>query len=170
MTWTTYGFLKENPSIWISNISAICFGCYYIWVYSRFVEASDRSGLMNQLMGAACLIAVVGLCAVILPLVTAIQYIGMIGTGIVVVMFSGPLAAIKTVVRERSTQSIPPVFAVASFVNCLLWLGLGVQLEDPFVWFPNGLGLAAAVVQLGLFGVYGLPRAAPRPEAEMAKV
>ncbi len=58
-------------------------------------------------------------------------------------MFSGPLAAIQTVVRERSTNSIPPAFTFASLLNCLLWAGLGLALADAFVWFPNVLGLVS---------------------------
>lgn len=40
------------------------------------------------------------------------------GTAVVIVMFAGPLSAMKTVIQDKSTQSLPFAMTVATFVNC----------------------------------------------------
>ena len=77
-------------------------------------------------------------------------------------MFSGPLAAIQTVLRERSAAALPPAFTLASTVNCALWVSYGgLVIGDPFVWAPNGLGFVASITQLGLIARYGNGAAKP---------
>ena len=46
--------------------------------------------------------------------------VGYVGVTMVIIMFSGPLAVIKTVINTRSTASLPPMFTAASFLNCAL--------------------------------------------------
>lgn len=59
--------------------------------------------------------------ALMLDTDTAVNVIGIGGDAIVVAMFGGPLVAIKTVIQEKSTRSLPFAFTVAAFVNCSLW-------------------------------------------------
>lgn len=89
---------------------------------------------------------------------TAQRYIGWLGVTIVIIMFSGPLAAIQSIIRDRSTASLPFSFTVASFINCLMWSGYGLAvIDDINVYGPNLAGLLATLVQLSLFCVF--PRA-----------
>jgi uncharacterized protein with PQ loop repeat len=60
-----------------------------------------------------------------LPTEQALNYVGTLGCAIVVVMFAGPLSAIKTVLKDKSTASLPFSFTAASFVNCALWTTYG---------------------------------------------
>lgn len=92
-----------------------------------------------------------------MPVEQALNIIGLAGCGIVVVMFGGPLATIKTVLKDKSTASLPFAFTLAAFVNCSLWFSYGAfVLNDAFIWAPNGLGLCSAVAQLGLFAKFGI--------------
>jgi uncharacterized protein with PQ loop repeat len=76
--------------------------------------------------------------AATLPIETAQVVIGVTGDVICVAMFSGPLAAIKSVIEEKSTKSLPFAFTCATFVNCSLWSVYGIcVLSDPYVWIPN---------------------------------
>ena len=71
-------------------------------------------------------------------------------------MFSGPLASIQAVIRDKSAASIPFAFTLASTANCTLWTSYGaLVIHDPFVYGPNGLGLVASIVQLGLLARFG---------------
>ena len=82
--------------------------------------------------------------------------VGYLGCGVCVAMFGGPLAAIGAVLRDRSASAIPLGFTAFSTVNTAAWLGYGaLVLGDPFIWFPNVLGLASSVVQLGLIAHFG---------------
>ena len=80
-----------------------------------------------------------------------------VGCGIVIVMFGGPLATLKTVWEEKSTASLPFAFSVASFANCLTWTAYGwCVIHDAYVWFPNGLGLLSSLAQFALFAKFGI--------------
>ena len=74
-------------------------------------------------------------------------------------MFGGPLAAIKEVVRSKSTEALPFAFTVATCANCVAWTSYGAfVIHDWMVWFPNAMGLGAGLAQLGLFAKYGISR------------
>ena len=52
-------------------------------------------------------------------------------------------------------------------VLCLFRVAYGSLVAmDPYIWAPNGMGMAACAVQLGLFGIYGFAKPA---EAEAKK-
>lgn len=79
---------------------------------------------------------------------------GLIGNSAVLfcmLMFASPLAALKEVLRTRSAKSIPLPFTLATILNCFLWsvAGLG-EFKDFNIYFPNLLGLAFGLVQVGL--------------------
>jgi len=78
------------------------------------------------------------------------------GVGICLLMFGGPLASIKTVLKERSAAALPPAFVLSSAATCSLWSAYGILiLKDPFIFGPNMLGLAASLTQLGLIAKFG---------------
>ena len=87
------------------------------------------------------------------------QYaIGSLGCAVVVAMMAGPLQAVKTVIAEKSTKSLPFPMAVMTCINASLWFSFGFAvIQDPFVWGPNALGMASGVTQIALFAKYGLP-------------
>ena len=94
--------------------------------------------------------------------------LGYLGCAVVVAMFSGPLMVIKEVIDTKSTKNLPFPMAIATVVNCSLWLGFGLLvIDDPFVWFPNVLGLGSGIAQLALFAKYGFhTEADKKDEAE----
>ena len=72
-------------------------------------------------------------------------------------MFGGPLAAVKTVLADKSTKSLPFSFTVASFVNCVAWTSYGMfVIHDYVVWLPNLIGLGFSIAQLALFAKFGI--------------
>jgi hypothetical protein len=74
-----------------------------------------------HLGGVALSCAGVTAAAMALDTATAIQTIGWFGTGVVIVMFSGPLASMKRVIETKNTESLPLAMTVATFINCTLW-------------------------------------------------
>jgi len=85
------------------------------------------------------------------------QTLGFVGNFANIALFAGPLAAIQTVLRERSTQSMSLGFTCAVTLNCLLWSLYGfVLLNDPQIYASNFVGLLLAIAQLMLFARFGL--------------
>ena len=159
LTWTTYGALGSDLTIMLPNASGFILGLYYC---QQFYQHRAPDAVVAPYLGVATAFstAVLG-AAVTLPTETARLAIGYGGVAVCIAMFSGPLAAIKTVLHERSAAALPLAFTLASTVNCTLWTSYGaLVIHDPFVWGPNGLGFVASVAQLGLIGRFG--SAAPK--------
>ena len=139
------------------NVTALAMGAAYTGVFWKYAAMPMT---MYLGAGAAGLAATYGIVAA-LPVDQALNVLGYLGVGMVIVMFGGPLATIKTVVEEKSTASLPFAFTLASFANCITWTGYGaLVIHDAFIWFPNALGLASACAQLGLFAKYGFAKSA----------
>lgn len=155
--WTIYGGLNNDPTIMLANVSGFILGTYYMSTYATY-RPKDVSMTPHYAVGATVMSAA-ALAAVALPVETAIPLIGFTACAVVVVMFSGPLASIQTVLKEKSTASIPFSFTLATVVNCVSWAAYGyLVINDPFVWGPNTVGLAAGLVQLGLFAKFGFKK------------
>lgn len=64
--------------------------------------------------------------------------LGWLGDSLSVVMYSGPLAAVGAVIRERSTKAFSFPFTCAMAVNCSLWFLHGAfVMGDPFIYTPG---------------------------------
>ena len=157
--WIAYGALLSNPAIWLPNITSLVMGSYFVWQFHKYCPPgadwlpSTRS---THAAGVAAIVAGVAAVVGTLDAETAAKVVGYTGDAIVIAMFGGPLAAIKTVLKEKSTKSLPFAFTVATFINCSLWTVYGTMvLADPIIWFPNVLGLASACVQLSCFARFG---------------
>eukprot|EP00299_Pterocystis_sp_00344_P007148 c2173_g1_i1.p1 GENE.c2173_g1_i1~~c2173_g1_i1.p1 ORF type:complete len:222 (-),score=48.22 c2173_g1_i1:65-730(-) len=150
--WMLYGGLCQNLTIVVPNISCVAFGAYYVATFARY---TPRSAMIPHYIGGASIIASAATLAAVLPTPTAINALGIMGCTVVVVMFSGPLAVFRTVIREKSTDSMHFGFTIAAFVNCVAWVSYGVVINDIYLYLPNGLGLFSTIVQLFLFARYG---------------
>jgi solute carrier family 50 (sugar transporter) len=159
LAWSTYGALGADLTIMLPNASGCVLGLYYTQQFYKY-KAPDAV-VLPYIGGATAFSAAVVGAAATMPLETARMAIGYGGVAVCIAMFSGPLAAIQTVLRERSAAAIPLAMALASTANCTLWTSYGaLVIHDPFVWGPNGLGLLASVTQLGLIARFGT--AAPK--------
>ena len=75
-------------------------------------------------------------------------------------MFAGPLQVMRAVIRAKSTRDLPFPMTLAALANTSLWAAFGFLVaRDPYVYWPNVLGLVSAAVQLGLFAAYGFAQA-----------
>lgn len=152
--WFTYGAILSNPTIMLPNVTAIVMGTGYCYTFWR--NRSPQAVTVPYLAGAAGLCSVTIGSAMALPVADAQNFIGYLGCVVCAGMFSGPLASMQTVLRDRSAAAIPLGFTLFSTVNTSVWLAYGaVVLHDPFIWGPNVLGLASSLTQLGLIARFG---------------
>ena len=117
--WSLYGLLQGDPTIYLCSIPAVVMGGIYAQQFAAF-NAPDAPAVLPMYCGFGSIAAACGAIAVTQPPEAAVMAIGCIGSGLCVAMFSGPLLSIRSVLRERSARSIPPVFSVASTANCAL--------------------------------------------------
>ena len=155
--WVVYGGLKGDMTIIAPNASGFLFGAYYVKTFAQYRAPSVN---MTPYYGGtvAMSAAVVGMASV-METSAAIDAIGLTGCAVVAVMFGGPLGSIKTVLKDKNTNSLPVPFTVAAFVNCICWASYGwFVIDDVYVYAPNLAGLAASSAQIALYARFGLPR------------
>merc|ERR1712039_708586 len=160
--WTTYGVLEGKAGVWLpSSIGAIC-GTLYTLIFLRYspAKADWLPGNRNaHIMVALGTVGVIAASILGWQKSTAAGILGMLGNLYSVAMFSGPLAAMKTVINERSTRSMPFGFTLVTTSNCVLWTFFAAFiLADPVLTFPNALGLFSGLLQLSLFARFGFAK------------
>ena len=157
VVWTAYGMLLNNPAIWTPNLCAAGLGMYYMLVYSSYWQNPGHL-LVSHIFKVASTLAFSAL-ACGLPHDWAMNLLGITGNMMTLFMFGGPLAAIRTVVRERNTRALNLGFTCIVYLNCTLWFFYAYfMLDDPYIYLQDGLGVFLATIQLGLFARYGVQR------------
>eukprot|EP00301_Raphidiophrys_heterophryoidea_P000454 c10227_g1_i1.p1 GENE.c10227_g1_i1~~c10227_g1_i1.p1 ORF type:complete len:261 (+),score=59.02 c10227_g1_i1:55-837(+) len=155
VAWSTYGLLLGDPTIWSPNVPGAFFSAYYIYTFHKY--CSPTTSLTPHFAGLATVSSFIGATALVLDTSQALTVIGSTACVVTATMFAGPLAVMQTVLKQKSTEAMHFGFTVASFVNTTLWVMYGsLVAHNWFVIAPNAVGLAAALVQLGLFARFGI--------------
>jgi uncharacterized protein with PQ loop repeat len=85
--------------------------------------------------------------------------IGLIGCALAVVLSGSPLVTVGTVLREKSTASLPFNTSLTTWLNALTWLLYGSLIaKDYMIYLPNGFGFLLATIQMALFGIFGIQK------------
>jgi len=158
--WTAYGLLVQQPSLWLGAAPGVLFGAYYWSVFARYAPKNFPMTTYYA-GGAAGIGAIAAICAT-QDASTAANILGMAGNAGMIIMVGSPLMAIKTVIAEKSTRSLPIGLSTAVFINSALWTAYGaIVTHDPYIWVSNGVAFIFATIQMGLFARYGLPPKTP---------
>ena len=95
----------------------------------------------------------------LLPETTALTALPIAGNICCIIMFGGPLASIKTVLKDKSTESMPFGFTCLVLMNCSLWAFYAYWvIADPWLFVPNAIGVLLAGAQVALFVRFGIHR------------
>ncbi|XP_027160986.1 bidirectional sugar transporter SWEET17-like [Coffea eugenioides] len=85
---------------------------------------------------------------------TRIDVIGYMSSGLNIIMYGSPLAAMKTVVTTKSVEYMPFLLSFFLFLNGGIWTFYAVLVQDWFLGVPNGIGFILGTVQLVLYAIY----------------
>jgi solute carrier family 50 protein (sugar transporter) len=155
--WLVYGILQKESKIWSANGVGLVLGSYYFYEFLRYCPKSSPTlpgskELHVKTVAAVLSTTLVATYALTRPAV----WIGRAGVLFCIVMFASPLAALQTVIQQRSARAIPLPFTIASVINCFLWSVVGLwQMHDINVYLPNLLGLSFGLAQVALKIFYG---------------
>lgn len=158
--WMTYGMLVGQPAIWVPNIPSLTMGTIYTAIFALHVPPHADwlpRTRDHHVKGIGLLVGGTAAIAKALDQKTAAFVLGLAACAICVIMFSGPLAAIQTVLKDKSTRSLSLPMTLATVLNCSLWFFYGfTMIHDPFVYVPNAMGLSAGIAQVLLFVKFGV--------------
>ena len=157
VVWTTYGWLKRDGTIFIPNLCGIISSVYCVVLFHLHSTAKPTKSYALSLL----------ICVIIgyLAFVGDGSNIGLIGCVLSVLFTASPLAVVRTVIKDKSTASLPFFTSLVIWFNTTSWLFYGYLVaDDVLIWGPNVLGFGLATLQMCLFSVYGTGKSLePKP-------
>lgn len=146
--WSVYGLMRADNTIFIPNVIGTVVSGWCVFIFGRYA-----SKIAWEVHTAAL---VVLLLTFHLYQQGDVDTLGTFGCILSILVTAAPLATISTVLKDKSTASLPPFGTIfAMFMNSVSWTLYGaVVAEDANVWIPNLLGLSIALVLLSLFVVF----------------
>jgi uncharacterized protein with PQ loop repeat len=151
--WTLYGILRNDHSILLPNGLGNFVGAFCMIVYHQNTPVKP---LKEYTIGF--LISL--LCSLLYLSNNPANnfgeiWIGRIGCILSIILSGSPLASIQTVIREKSTASLPFVLSHVLWANNLSWILYGYLVaNDIYIYGPNMLSFTLSSIQVGLFWLY----------------
>lgn len=155
--WLIYGVFYPVPPAVPCNAVGVAACVYYLgscWFYVAKGVKNDtwgRSALVSTVLVLSSTLVCIGYAAVSPEQAEHIGYMAMV---VNIIMYGAPLTKLGQVLRDKSSDALPPVQCVAGFLCSFLWLNVGLATGNIPTMIPNGLGVILAAIQLGLIAWY----------------
>ncbi|ESR35364.1 Bidirectional sugar transporter SWEET3 [Citrus sinensis] len=146
----------ENFTVVTINGLGIFLELSFILIYFLFASARDK-------IKVAAIVIPVILLFCITALVSAFVFhdhhhrklfVGSIGLGASITMYSSPLVAVKQVIRTKSVEFMPFHLSFFSFLTSAIWMVYGLLSHDLFIASPSFVGGPLGILQLVLYWKY----------------
>ncbi|KAI4349938.1 hypothetical protein L6164_010479 [Bauhinia variegata] len=155
--WTFYGVLKPGGFLIATvNGAGSVFHCIYILLFLIYAPR-DNKVKMASLVG----ILDVGFVAVVISatlfvLRGSIQLtvLGILCSGLTVIMYASPLLAMKTVIKTKSVKYMPFLLSFFMFLNAAVWGIYSFLVKDIYIGIPNAIGFGLGSAQLIVYAMY----------------
>lgn len=177
MGYTMYSILKQDYFLFFANCFGIIIGFTCCMTAMMLLTKQSPSkfevGLRNTV--ESLLVGALGFWLVILLFVGLVLHGGgvsqsLVGTIAVIVSiayYMAPMSTMARVIRKKDASSLYLPLILVNLVNAILWFVYGLAgINDIYVWLPNALGIALALVQIMLVVVYGGCGKKERDDAE----
>ena len=157
-----YGVFRPLPASVPCNLYGLVASMYYLascwWCAAKFRSALHWNFAAAVATGCAALGSVLmWLYAFFQVHQNAAEHVGGLALVLNVLVFAAPLSALKQVLRDRSSESLPPLQSVLGLLCSTCWCCVGLRHQSMPLWVPNVLGILLSAVQLVLIAAY--PRA-----------
>lgn len=148
--WFRYGFLIQDQFMIIIN----SVGLFMAVAYSLFfLSMADKRPLaVKKLFYTILLTAGIVVCAAASQ--DIIFFSGLAACVSSVVSSASPLAALPQVIKSKSTESLPFVMIIFTFIVNMVWFTYGLLVGDSFIFVQNFVCFAICSAQLALFAIY----------------
>lgn len=138
----TFAWLLTKRSGFLILVQSNCLGAmlgtYYTMAFARNCRHVSSMLALNRYTTAVASLAGLQIASiVVLPLERALFLVGLISSFCSFVGALSMLVAVPTVVRTKSSRTIPGPYAVANLLCAIAWVICGWVLGDPLVTYPN---------------------------------
>jgi uncharacterized protein with PQ loop repeat len=160
--WAIYSFMMGEIPLFIPNASGTLVGLFCVIMYH--IYSAYPVPLTHDVLSIGTI-----MITIISTLIGYFSIVTAIAVFLTVFLMGSPLAATWTVIKDKSTRSMPFLASMASFCSATSWACYGFfAAKDWNVACPALLGLLLAIFQLGLFAVYGFDRPLSEMRAEIS--
>lgn len=159
--WLVYANLLPLPEAIAVNFGGWLCATVYLFVW--FACAADEREAVSDKVKAGALL--VGTSAIMGGV--RVDILGYLVTLVNISMFGAPLLQIQSVLRERSSKGLPLPTCATGLLCSSMWTVVGVQLANPPLAVPNGIGAVLNLLQLALIAVF--PRESPSQDLELSQ-
>ncbi|KAL8269225.1 hypothetical protein Esti_006850 [Eimeria stiedai] len=157
--WLLYGILRVDPTLLLPNVSGVVAGGWFVVTFWANAGREDKQRFLLSLYlkAGALIVACLLLMCLCCPYAFAELVVGLVASVVNVVSYAAPLAALRVVLKEKSTALMPAEMSVGNFICSGLWLAYGWTAEDIFIVIPNLIGFGVGSAQLLLLALIPPP-------------
>lgn len=145
--WLAYGVCKTDYTVIVPNALGLVMGFVYTFVYVMYCKSGNTSVRNNFLV--AFLVVLYLMYRWTFSPSHECGVFGSFGAFSSVLLGFSPLAAILTVIQDKSVASMPFLTSFSLFISAVLWTSYGYYVaRDYYIWAPNSLGVIAGSLQM----------------------
>ncbi|KAJ4834089.1 Bidirectional sugar transporter sweet17 [Turnera subulata] len=155
--WTYYGIIKPGAYLVATvNSFGIVVEIVYVTLFLVYAPAKMRgkTAILVGILDVGFLVAAILVTWLALEGDVRIDAIGFLCSGLNIIMYGSPLAAMKTVVTSKSVEYMPFFLSFFLFLNGGIWLFYAILTSDYYLGVPNGTGFLLGTIQLVLYAIY----------------
>ncbi|KAL2231250.1 UNVERIFIED_CONTAM: Bidirectional sugar transporter SWEET17, partial [Sesamum indicum] len=155
--WTYYGIIKPGSYL-VATINGfgVVVEIIYVALFLLFAPPWNkrRTAILLGVVDIGFFAAALSVTYLLLHGDMRINAIGFMCSGLNIIMYASPLAAMKTVVTTKSVEYMPFLLSFFLFLNGGVWTFYAVLVKDWFLGVPNGTGFVLGTLQLVLYAIY----------------
>lgn len=160
--WAQYGVLVNNSIVAIPGLTGAVAGLMCAFIYDQNSKHVNKASLYRLAF------AILGVSTGLYMQKRSYE-LGLLGCLISVALMASPLAAMGTVLKERSTASMPFAVSALTTLNVLVWLAYGLLVaDDVMIYGPNIAGIVVCGIQMALYIRFGIGAQKTSPAQDLA--
>nr|QIE48607.1 sugar transporter SWEET16 [Jasminum sambac] len=155
--WTYYGIIKPGGFL-VATVNG--FGAVvetiYVAIFLLYAppKMKAKTAVLAGILDVGCLVATIFVTRLTLHGDTRIYSLGFLSSGITILSYCSPLAAMNTVIKTKSVKYMPFFLSFSIFISGGTWPAYAVAVRDYFVGVANGSGFILGAAQLFLYFLY----------------
>ncbi|CAA2955065.1 bidirectional sugar transporter SWEET17-like [Olea europaea var. sylvestris] len=168
--WTYYGIIKPDSYLVATvNGFGVVVETVYVFLFLVFAPPKNRAktAILAAILDVGFLAAAIAGIHFLLQGDIRIDVTGIICSGLNVIMYGSPLAAMKNVVTMKSVEYMPFLLSFFLFLNGGIWTLYACLVNDWFLGVPNAIGFVLGTSQLVLYAIYRNPKASKKIAADL---
>ncbi|KAL2469135.1 Nodulin MtN3 family protein [Forsythia ovata] len=168
--WTYYGITKPDSYLVATvNGFGVVVETIYIILFLAFAPPCKRAktAIVAAILDVGFLVAAISVAYFLLQGDMRINVTGFMCSGLNIIMYGSPLAAMKSVVTMKSVEYMPFLLSFFLFLNGGIWTFYACLVHDWFLGVPNAIGFVLGMAQLVLYAIYRNPKATKQLAADL---